>query len=247
MQDKKKTVNIMPLMALMESLLQEEGGCPWDRAQTHDSLRKHVIEEACEVAEAIDDADMRHLCEELGDLLYQIVFHAALAERAGIFDMQDVIDAITQKMKRRHPHVFADETVGDVSEVWQSWDRIKQEENNDTAAVIMKDMPPALPALLKAQKFIDKAARLNCPLSIQTLTKDYHAISADLLSVVMNAHTTETDAEQVLDKDIRAIIRRFQRMERLLRQNHGDPASAGFQDWMAAWDASNENLYDFWD
>ena len=101
---------LSPLVEVVERLLAP-GGCPWDRAQTHASMRKHMIEEAYEVCDAIERKDAENLREELGDVLYQVVFHAALAEEEGAFDLQAVIDGVAEKMRRRHPHIFAPNTI----------------------------------------------------------------------------------------------------------------------------------------
>lgn len=142
------------LTELMDRLLAEDG-CPWDRAQDHASLRGHLLEESYEVLEAIDLKDYALLREELGDLLYQIVFHAALAEEAGAFTMADVVEAIVQKMTYRHPHVFGPEPL-DPSDPKASWEMLKKEEDPKQKS-IMSPVPHELPALIKAEKFIRKA------------------------------------------------------------------------------------------
>ncbi|HHW09874.1 MAG TPA: nucleoside triphosphate pyrophosphohydrolase [Firmicutes bacterium] len=125
--EKAPSQSLSPLMEVMERLLGENG-CPWDRKQTHSSLEPYLIEEAYEVLEAIEQNDMAALCEELGDVLLQIVFHATLASHAGAFTIDDVVEAITEKMVRRHPHVFGDLTVSRAEEVVQNWEQIKEEE-----------------------------------------------------------------------------------------------------------------------
>jgi len=141
-----------------ETRLRGPGGCPWDREQTHASLARHLVEEAYELVEAIDDADAdpEHLREELGDLLLQVVFHAQIAEDAGSFDIDGVARAITEKLHRRHPHVFGDLQVATADEVVSNWERIKREEEGrgDPFAGI----PKALPALQLAAKLRRKAA-----------------------------------------------------------------------------------------
>lgn len=144
-----------PLLEVMDSLLSPRG-CPWDRQQTHQSLKKYLIEETYEVIDAIDEGDMYKLCEELGDLLLQIVFHAALAERAGKFTMSQVISGITNKMIHRHPHVFGDATVENAAEVVENWEVIKQKEGEPKS--LLAGVPRYLPALQRAQKVQSKAA-----------------------------------------------------------------------------------------
>ena len=141
--------------------LRAPGGCPWDREQTHESLKRNLLEEAHEALEAIDSGDPSVLTEELGDLLVQIAFHADIAREAGHFDMGDVVERINRKLIRRHPHVFADASVSDAREVERNWERIKAEER---AAYGMRKspvdgIPASLPALAAAQLMQDRVAR----------------------------------------------------------------------------------------
>lgn len=147
------------LIAIM-SRLRAPGGCPWDREQTHRSIRKYVIEEAYEVAEAIDHDDANELCAELGDLLLQVVFHAEMAREAGRFAIDDVCRGIVDKMRRRHPHVFGDVAVEGAADVVRNWEQIKQRERGAGASVI-DGVPRALPALQRAERIGEKAARVG--------------------------------------------------------------------------------------
>ncbi len=145
------------LVSVMAAL-RSEGGCPWDMEQTHESVRKCLIEETYEVIEAIDNNDPTLLCEELGDLVFQAVFHARLEEEEGRFNMDNVIHGITHKMISRHPHVFADTKVSSSDEVLVNWDNIKKDEKQITGPVeSLKRVPPYMPALLRAQKVQGKA------------------------------------------------------------------------------------------
>ena len=138
------------------------GGCPWDREQTHESLKRNLLEEAHEALEAIDGGDPSVLTEELGDLLVQIAFHADIAKEAGHFEMGDVVERINRKLIRRHPHVFADETVSDAREVERNWERIKAEEraaSGGTRKSPVDGIPASLPALAVAQLMQDRVAR----------------------------------------------------------------------------------------
>ena len=132
-----------------ETRLRGPDGCPWDREQTHASLARHLVEEAYEVLDAIDEGDPEHLREELGDLLLQVVFHAQLAEDAGDFDVDGVARAITEKLVRRHPHVFGDLQVASAGEVVRNWEAIKREEEGRTDP--LAGIPSALPALQLGQ------------------------------------------------------------------------------------------------
>ena len=141
--------------------LRAPGGCPWDREQTHESLKRNLLEEAHETLEAIDDGDPSVLTEELGDLLVQIAFHADIAREAGHFDMGDVVERINRKLIRRHPHVFADESVSDAREVERNWERIKAQERAEsgTRKSPVDGIPASLPALAAAQLMQDRVAR----------------------------------------------------------------------------------------
>ena len=143
------------------ALLRAPGGCPWDREQTHESLKRNLLEEAHETLEAIDRGDPSVLTEELGDLLVQIAFHADIAREAGTFAMGDVIERINRKLIRRHPHVFADETVSDAREVERNWERIKAQERAASGArkSPVDGIPASLPALAASQLMQDRVAR----------------------------------------------------------------------------------------
>ena len=143
------------------ALLRAPGGCPWDREQTHESLKRHLLEEAHEALEAIDSGDPSVLTEELGDLLVQIAFHADIAREAGHFEMGDVVERINRKLIRRHPHVFSDETVADAREVERNWERIKAEERaaSGSRKSPVDGIPASLPALAAAQLMQDRVAR----------------------------------------------------------------------------------------
>jgi tetrapyrrole methylase family protein/MazG family protein/ATP diphosphatase len=146
------------LVAVMRRLLAP-GGCPWDREQTYASLKRYVLEEAAEVVDAIDEGDMGHLREELGDLLLQVVFQAELARRDRAFAIDDVVEAIVGKLVHRHPHVFGDVEVADAAEVLKNWERLKAKEKGDRG--VLEGVPRSLPALVRAQRVGEKAARVG--------------------------------------------------------------------------------------
>lgn len=142
--------------------LRSENGCPWDREQTHESLRQNLIEESYEVVESIDNQDMANLREELGDVLLQIVFHSLIAEEEKAFTMEEVIEEISEKMVRRHPHVFADVSAETSEEVLKNWDEIKKTEKNEkTLGESIVRIPKALPANIRAEKVQKKAAKIG--------------------------------------------------------------------------------------
>lgn len=149
------------LVAVMDRL-RDPGGCPWDREQTLNSLAGYMLEEAHEVVEAIGTVDPDRLCEELGDLLIQIVFMARIAREKDWFDMDAVCNAISDKMVRRHPHVFGDRAVEGAEEVVRNWEDIKQEERaNDSDRSTLSGVPTSLPGLLKAFRMTEKAAAVG--------------------------------------------------------------------------------------
>lgn len=224
---------IKPLLDVMDTLLGENG-CPWDKEQTHQSLRKNLLEEAHEVIEAIDSADMEHLKEELGDVLLQVVFHAKLAQQEGAFTFGDVVDAVTQKMIRRHPHIFGDTVAKDAETVLSNWEEIKKKEKGQTdePQSVMGKLPPTLPALMKAEKVQQKAHRVGFDWSDIEGPKDKireelaeidAALAGDgdvedevgdlLFSAVNLARFAHVDPEQALDRSVQKFVRRFQAME----------------------------------
>ena len=147
---------------LVEIMARLRRSCPWDREQTHQSLIPYLVEETFEVVDAIEGNDDGDLCEELGDLLLQIVFHAQLATERGKFSVADIIDALSNKMVRRHPHVFGDQAVTNVAEVWQNWEALKSQEAAAAKRPSRLDgIPKALGALQRGQKMQEKAARVG--------------------------------------------------------------------------------------
>ena len=141
--------------------LRAPGGCPWDAEQSHESLKRYLVEECYEVIEAIDKGDDALLKEELGDLLLQPLFHAAIAEERGAFTIDDVSETLAAKLIRRHPHVFGEERIKTSEEQVASWEKIKKEEKGEERKSALAGIPPDLPALLKAQKVTEKAARVG--------------------------------------------------------------------------------------
>jgi MazG family protein len=220
--------------------LRGPGGCPWDREQTHASLRGGLLEEAYEVVAAIDSADDTNLREELGDLLLQVVFHSQLAEEEGRFTADQVAREVTAKLVRRHPHVFGSEKIGDSSGVLQRWDEIKRaEKGSDAAASILDHIPTGLPALLHAEKVQKKAGKIGFDWSAaepilekvrEELAEVEHAMAGgarekieeeigDLLFAVVNlARKLRIEAEVALRAATEKFARRFRAMEALARE-----------------------------
>ncbi len=154
-------MSIDRLLTLMQRLRDPDGGCPWDLEQTFATIAPYTIEEAYEVADAIERNELGDLKDELGDLLFQVVFHARMAEEAGAFAFGDVARAICDKMLRRHPHVFGDHSVADSAEQTERWEAIKREERAGAPAGVLDDVPVGLPALTRAVKLGKRAATVG--------------------------------------------------------------------------------------
>lgn len=177
--DKKYTID--DLQTVMKKLLGDNG-CPWDKAQTHESLKKYFIEETYEVIDAIDNKDNNNLCEELGDVLFQVIFHSELAEKENMFLFDDVVDGITKKMISRHPHVFLNSEKTDENKINEKWESIKKQEKGYKSNIeIIKSVPRSLPALMRAEKTISKAekTKVDC-LNFENLLKENHSLSSIL-------------------------------------------------------------------
>jgi ATP diphosphatase len=258
--------DIAVLLQLMASLRTPGTGCPWDLAQTFATVAPYTIEEAYEVADAISRGDLDDLRDELGDLLLQVVFHARMAEEAGVFTFGDVVLAITAKLLRRHPHVFGDAGALPVEEVNALWDRIKTAEkaaksesiaNRETAGSLA-GIPASLPALLRAFKLQAKAAKLgfdwNDPLAVLAkIREEVDEIEAalaggqrevageigDLLFAVVNlARHVDADPEAGLRATNIKFERRFAAVERALATAGKAPLEATLAEMDALWEAA---------
>lgn len=176
----KERYNINDLRAIMK-ILRAPGGCPWDAEQDHESIKKNFIEETYEVIEAINKNDAELLQEELGDVMLQVVFHAAMEEEKGVFDFDDVADGICKKLIIRHPHVFGDISVENTDEVLSNWDAIKRStKKQKTTTEAMDSVPRELPALMRASKLQSKAAKSGAELKADAA--EYVKAKADALS-----------------------------------------------------------------
>lgn len=217
------------------AVLRGETGCPWDRKQDHHSLKHFLLEEAYEVLEAIDEEDSEHLCEELGDLLMLLLFHARIAQEAGHFDIHDVCRGITEKMIRRHPHVFASAPELHAEDVARQWEQIKLQEKNRPARTSALDgIPRNIPALNRAQKTVQRAAQAGFawPDAEGALAKVHEELGeveevvesgsegrleqeiGDLLFAVIGlARTVGVDAESALRGTTARFTERFCRLE----------------------------------
>ncbi len=177
------------------SILRAPDGCPWDREQSHTSLRNNIIEEAYEVCEGIDQSNSTLLCEELGDVLLQVIFHALIAEDEKTFTTEDVISGVCKKMIRRHPHVFGEETV-EVKTLQDNWDAIKRKEKGDESLYdTLSRIAISLPALKRAEKFIEKKAP---PLPRKEINSPLLQLGEKLYVLCQEAVALELDPEQAL-------------------------------------------------
>lgn len=216
------------------SRLRSEDGCPWDREQTHESLKRYLLEEAYEVIDAIDSGSSLRLTDELGDVLLQVVFHAQIGREKGLFDAGDVLDAINSKMIRRHPHVFGGGAAEDAQAVLNQWELIKAREQNGDKPKGLMEVNENLPALMLAQKVQDKASRLgfdweNIQGPWDKLHEELDELKAavtweerrdelgDCLFALINiARFMDIDAEDALRHTVKKFLGRFQHIEKTM-------------------------------
>lgn len=225
------------LLHIME-LLRAPEGCPWDQEQTHQSIRRNMLEEAYEAVEAIDEEDPEHLKEELGDVLLQVVFHARMAEEEGLFTFGDVVDGVAKKMVFRHPHVFGEVQAEDSAQALDTWDAQKREEKSQrTATDTLEAVARSLPALIRAEKVQSKAAKAGFDWPDREPALDKLAEEVDelrraargdgdpeeelgdlLFAAVKAGRFLELDSEQALTRACDKFIRRFRMVEGLARR-----------------------------
>ncbi len=229
------------LMCIMDHLRSADG-CPWDRAQTHDSLKPYVIEEAWEVVDAIQEKKSDHLAEELGDLLFQVVFHASIGQSFDEFSMDDILEAICGKMIRRHPHVFGSKEKPSESFSEESWDQIKQSETGSVSAVeSLRDVSESLPSLRYAEKIIRKMKRipgmpdLSGNEIISLIRNSAADISTDSLGVLLFfcayfAQQQNADSEVLLHQKVKKIIQACESLEKSGKISLNSPKPLTFND-----------------
>lgn len=247
------------LLAIMDRLRDPDGGCPWDIEQTFRTIAPYTIEEAYEVADAIDRQDMAELKDELGDLLFQVVFHSQMAQEAGLFRFEDVADAISDKMLRRHPHVFGDADARDAQSqigAWEAQKAAERAEKADRDPSVLANLPVALPALLRAEKLSKRAARVgfDWPDTDQVLEKIDEELAevreaigendpahiqeeiGDLLFAVANlARKLQLDPETALRDANAKFERRFRGVEARLTEAGSSVQEADLQAMEAMW------------
>jgi len=247
------------LISLMARLRGDQG-CPWDREQTRTSLKAYLIEEAYEVLEALDEKTTDHLVEELGDLLFQVVFHCQIASEQGEFTIADVLDRLSEKMIRRHPHVFGDRTVSNAGEALAQWERIKHAETTREGEPrsVLDGVPGTLPALLRACRLSEKAARAGFDwpdwrgawakvreeaAELEAALPDRDAMLVreelgDLLFSIVNvARLQGVDAEDCLREASAKFTRRFREMEAEMRAAGREVSEASAEELDRVWEA----------
>lgn len=253
----KENYDIYDLIKIME-LLRSENGCPWDREQNHESIRSNVIEEAYEVADAIDSGSKEMLVEELGDLLLQVVFHARMDEEAGGFNFDDVCDGICKKLVYRHPHVFGDTDADTSDQVLKNWDALKKKEKKQESFTdTLNSVPKAFPALMRSQKVQKRAARAG--FDFDNISDVYDKVAEEmvelsdadtlndskkvfeeygdlLFSVVNLARFLNIDAEEALAASTDKFISRFEKVEQLAIERGIDMPNTPITELDKLWD-----------
>ena len=232
--------------------LRGPGGCPWDRVQTHKTLRPYLIEEAHETLDALDEGDRDRLCEELGDLLLEVLLHVQIAEESGDFRLGDVVHSIAHKLVRRHPHVFADAVADTPEAVVEQWDELKRRERGEQSA--LTGIPSSLPALAYAQAIQRRAAKSG--FAYETADQAWDALEEELeefraattpeeradelgdsiFALANVARWHNVDAEDVLRDTCHGFAGHFRRMEEIVRGRGIDLNAAPLSDKLALWE-----------
>lgn len=239
-------------------ILRAPGGCPWDREQTHESIRKNLIEETYEVVEAIDNQDIPLLREELGDLMLQVALHSEMESEAGRFDIDDVCDELCKKLIIRHPHVFGDKSAQNAEEALSNWDAVKmQTKSQQTYTQAMESVCRALPSLMRSEKIQHKSAKagmdfesvesamsklneecteLSVAIKHGTQQNQYEEIGDVLFSVVNVSRFVSVDSEQALFDACEKFIKRFSAVEQLAAERGIDMTAASITQLNSLWD-----------
>ena len=238
------------------SILRAPGGCPWDGEQTHESLRRGMLEESYEVVEAIDEGSASHLKEELGDVLLQVVFHADIEKDAGRFTLDDVADGICKKLIFRHPHVFGDVSISGSDEVLVNWEVLKREEKGqETYSDTLRSVARSLPALWRAEKVQKKAKKAgfdwpDASGAMDKLSEELEELKqavtensnvaeelGDLLFAAVNvSRFIKADPEETLTAATDKFISRFEKVERLAAQTGQDMAELPLEELDKLWE-----------
>lgn len=242
--------------------LRGEGGCPWDREQTHETLKAYLVEETYETLEAIDHGDDAHLQEELGDLLLQVVFHAQIAGERSRFGIDDVITGICDKLVRRHPHVFGDETADTPGQVMRNWEKIKQGEKEGTRKSALDGVPRSMPALLRAKRLQSKAgavgfdwddadgafgkmdeelAEFRAAFAEQDPDKVEEELGDLLFSLVNVSRFVKVNPEEALTRAIGKFIKRFEWIEKKVAESGREMGQVRLAELDAMWDEAKDS------
>jgi tetrapyrrole methylase family protein/MazG family protein len=241
--------------------LRAPDGCPWDRAQTHASIKPYLIEETYEVLQALDDGNAEKLCEELGDLLLQIMLHAQMASEAGEFNIRDVIQGISTKLIRRHPHVFGKSKAANADEVALEWEELKQNERKEGDS-LLSSVPRGLPALSRShsiqrraagvgfdwtnfegilEKLVEELSELK---KASTQQEKLHEFGDILFALVNAARWQGVDLEEALRLANERFCRRFRYMEKVCRERGIALRDLSFEEQNALWEEAKGNLED---
>lgn len=253
----KDKYNVDDLCEIMQ-ILRAPGGCPWDAEQDHKSIRKNFIEETYEVLEAIDNDDAELLQEELGDVLLQIVFHAQMEKEKGVFDLDDVADGVCKKLIIRHPHVFGDVKVSGTDDVLSNWDEIKKKTKGQKSQTeTMMSIPKTFPALMRAQKIQQKAAKVGFDWKeIDGALEKLESEIAELRSAIANkdeqnskeelgdvlfsavnvARFINAEAEEALTEASDKFVSRFNLVEQMAKQQNKDMKEMTLEQLDQLWD-----------
>lgn len=247
--------NLEKLIEIVE-ILRSENGCSWDREQTHSSLKRNMLEEAYEAVDAINDNDMKHLKEELGDVLLQVVLHAQIAKEEKAFDIEDVAKVLSDKLIHRHPHVFGEIKVSSTQEILDNWEKLKQEEKPHRKSV-MDGVSKSQSALMSAQKISKKAVKVGFEWTdenslyecVQSEIKEFAIAKnpdekedelGDILFAVVNlARWNNIDAEQALIRANNKFMTRFRKMEELAKKNLNE---LSFDEWDNLWKTAKKEI-----
>ncbi len=258
----KDSYNVQDLVEIMR-ILRAPDGCPWDAQQTHKSIKKNLIEETYEVIEAINKNDNELLCEELGDLLMQVVFHAQMEAETGNFDFDTVSDGVCKKLIERHPHIFGETVINGVDDVLTNWEAIKRKtKKQKTTTDSMLSVPRELPALMRATKLQKKAADIGFDWSevsgaIEKLEEEIAELKAAiqnndgnnmkeelgdvLFSAVNVSRFIRTDAEEALTAASDKFLSRFTKVERLAAERNIDMKNTDIDELDKLWDEAKAN------
>lgn len=256
-------MEISKLVEIMARLRDPEKGCPWDLVQTSKTLKAFLIEEAYEVAEAIEEDNANAICEELGDLLFQIVFQARILEEQNKFTMGDVINGIAEKMIRRHPHIFGEVHAETPEEVRVNWERIKQEEKcKNGNHSVLSGTPKSMPALLRALRITQKAGEVGFDWEnpqqvlekveeeigeikevLQDKDKLYHEIGDLLFAIVNLARHLDINPEEALHSATNRFVRRFNFIEEHIRKNDKKLCDSDIEELEKLWEIAKKLGY----